>query len=115
MATETHTIKIGKSTKNEIKQISSLLQECTWLSKEMKFKNLENIDFEGFEILNHFDKNNAEDFLESLVKAISNLFYEKAIMNLYTLLDNCADKDLDYLDFNPEIKKGLELLEQSAG
>ena len=114
MEKTTHTIKVGKSTENEIKEISSLLQECTWLSKEMRFKELANIDFEGFEILNKFDESNAEDFLQSLVDRISRLFYEKAIMNLYVLLDNCADKDLDYLDFNPEIKKGLELLEQSV-
>ena len=31
--------------------------------------------------------------------------------NLETLLDNCADKSLDYLDFNSNIKAGQEAIE----
>jgi hypothetical protein len=35
----------------------------------------------------------------------------RIIFGFTTLLDNCADPDLDYLDFNKDIKAGFELLE----
>lgn len=39
------------------------------------------------------------------------MHHQKVLFNLTTLIDNCADKTLDHLDFNPRIKAGLEMLE----
>ncbi|WP_333862585.1 hypothetical protein [Sphingobacterium sp.] len=50
-------------------------------------------------------------FLQRICELISSVPIELFTSNLYTLLDNCASES-DKLDFNNDIKKGLELLEQ---
>lgn len=39
--------------------------------------------------------------------------YPRVVFGYRTLYENCSDQNLDYHDFNPDIKKGLELLESS--
>ena len=41
-----------------------------------------------------------------------NLFYERVLTNCQVLLDNCADPNERTLEFSPNIKRGLELLEE---
>lgn len=50
-------------------------------------------------------------FLQGICELISSVPIELFTANLYTLLDNCASES-DTLDFNDDIKKGLELLEK---
>ena len=62
-------------------------------------------------MLKDFNQKDASEFLFSVVNEIKALYHEKAMWNLETLLDNCADKSLDYLDFNSNIKAGQEAIE----
>jgi len=75
--------------------------------------------FECIDSLNElFEKSDDFDFLTSSDEYIKNLdeikekFREiqwvKFILGYQVLVDNCCDKKLSYLEFNPEIKKALE-------
>ena len=104
-------MKLAKSQPNEIQHIKKFLKECGWLKDELKHNELEDVNFSEFELLKDFNKKNASEFLFSVVNEIKALHHEKAMWNLETLLDNCSDKSLDYLDFNPEIKTGFYAIE----
>ena len=106
-----NTMKLAISTEKEIDSINNFLRECSWLSDEFKRSDFEDLDFEEFEIFKNFDKDDASAFLSNLVRHTKNIFWEKMIFNLQTLLDNCADKSLDFLDFNAEIKRGFKAVE----
>ena len=104
-------MKLAKSQPNEIQHIKNFLKECGWLKDELKHTELEDVDFSEFELLKDFNQKDASEFLFSVVNEIKALYHEKAMWNLETLLDNCADKSLDYLDFNSNIKAGQEAIE----
>lgn len=104
-------MKLAISRPEEIKHIRTFLNECSWLKDELKYNELEDIDFLNFELLKNFDKTSAKSFLFSMVNEIKALYYEKALWNLETLLENCADKNLDYLYLNSEIRAGQEAIE----
>lgn len=90
------------------------LNEVEWLSKELKNTDFEDVDFSEFDIMSKFDKSNPSAFLTDLVRHISAVHFQRILWNCSTLLDNCADPDLSHLDFNKDIKVGLELLEKST-
>ena len=102
-------MRVGKTNEKEIKSVSDFLNELSWLSDSINFTNLEDIDFTDFEILSKFDKTNAEEFIESLAKYAKNLFYERVLINCSVLLENCADPNLSYLDFSPDLKQLIEV------
>lgn len=104
-------MQLAISREKEINDINDFLRECSWLSDEFKRSDFEDLDFEEFELFQKFDKKDPAGFLSDLVRHAKNLYWEKAIFNLQTLLDNCADKTLDHLDFNVEIKRGFAAVE----
>lgn len=104
-------MKLAKTSHEEIDTLFNVLNEVGWLHKELKHTDFEDIDFSEFEILSKFDKN-PEDFLKELVRHLASINFQRIIWNCRTLLDNCADPNLSHLDFSPEIKAGLELLEK---
>lgn len=104
-------MRLSISQPNEIHHIKNFLKECGWLKDELKHTELEDVDFSEFELLKDFNQKDASEFLFSVVNEIKALYHEKAMWNLETLLDNCADKSLDYLDFNSDIKAGQEAIE----
>lgn len=110
-------MKLQKITEERISGISDFLNELSWLSQRMSCDDLESIDLdEDFPILNELMKRSNKD-AESLLEAICHhvdrhLFYEQALFNLETLIDNCADPNNEVLDFNSDIKKGFELLHE---
>ena len=59
----------------------------------------------------HFTNRNSdvtEKFLDRLIDTIKDFDLLKIISGYQVLSDNCCDKELSYLEFNPEIKKALE-------
>lgn len=104
-------MKLAISREKEINDINDFLKECSWLSDKFKISDFEDMDWEEFEIFKKYDTKDVEGFLSDLVSHAKSLFWEKAIWNLQTLLENCSDKTLDHLDFSPEIKKGFEAVE----
>jgi hypothetical protein len=104
-------MKLAIARQTEIDHIKTFLKECGWLKDELKHTELEDVDFSEFELLKDFNKKDASEFLFSVVNEIKALYHEKAMWNLEVLIDNCADKTLDHLDFNPEIKAGQKAIE----
>lgn len=105
-------MKLAKASEEEIQRLSDILSEIEWMHKDLKGYDFEYLDFTEYEILSKFDRSSPEKFLEDLVRNLSAIHFQRILFNLTTLLENCADPDLDYLDFNKNIKQGLELLEK---
>lgn len=106
-------LKLAKTSQAEIERLLDALNEVEWLAKELTRSHLSNIEFDGeyYPMLSKFDKNDSEMFLEQLARHLSGIHFKRILWNALTLLENCADPDLDTLDFNKDIKRGLELLE----
>lgn len=104
-------MQISKTSHEQIKTVSDFLHELSWLNDDLKNKAFNYLDLSEYTILKDFDTNDCEEFLHSVCFHAKQLFYEKVLMNCATMLDNCADPNLEVLDFNPEIKAGFEAIE----
>ncbi len=111
MAKVTRSLRIARVTETEISNLRNLLNDLQNLFGELNMLNLNEIVIDKYETLKYLDENDSESFLRGVCFAISNSNFEKTLFNLVILLDNCADLNLEYLDFNKDIKRGLELLE----
>lgn len=110
-------MKLAITSSKEIMSLLTYLNELEGLYKyDFKNNHLINCDLSEFEILKKFEKNCPEEFLEDVLKYLSNIHFQRILWNANTLLINCADLSKDTLDFNSDITRGLELLElQKAG
>lgn len=104
-------MRVSKTTQDEISELSHFMNELGWLYDDLKISDFDQISFGDYEIFNGFDNTDPERFLLDLLRYARQIPYSKILMNCSTLLDNCADPELDHLDFNSDIKRGLELLE----
>lgn len=112
MATETKGMKLAITSSDEIYSLMKFLNELEDLHKyELQHKYLKNVDLSDFEILKNFDSTDPEQFLSDVLRHLSNIHFQRILWNADTMLKNCADLEKDTLDFHPDIKKGLELLE----
>lgn len=109
-----HTLKVARATDKEIKQVNDLLNELEYIGKYYRSEEVVDVVKENkdeFEVLSTFDLSDSEEFLRSICNYVYGIRHSCVIFNLWTLMDNCADKNLDTLDFNPTLKRGLELVE----
>ncbi len=113
MATARKRIKLVKTNKVEIENLLQVLNEIEAIYNELNYYSFENLDLSDYEILNTFRKESLEDFIEDLFHHISNIHFQRILWNSLTMLENCTDPDQDTLEFHPDIKQGLELLEKS--
>ena len=105
-------MKVTKTNQEEITRLNSLLNEIEWVSKDLRSGySFSDIEWEGYESLEELPKDNSEDFLEVLCHKISGNHFQRILFNCSTLLENCADKNSDTLDFNPKIKLGFEAID----
>ena len=117
MPTETRTMKLAVTNETEIEQLKDLCSQIEEFGKELRTYNYEDIDLtedkDYYTILYPIWKgsDSIEEFMESVFKEFDAVHHSRILFNLSTLLDNCADKNLSHLDFNPEIKKGFEAIE----
>ncbi|WP_313265118.1 hypothetical protein [Sphingobacterium sp.] len=106
-------ITVGRATHDEIKELGQLLQEISWLPEA--FENGKIIDSfeEDFPIISRGinPQSTPQELLIYVCRKIASMPTEKLLINLATLLDNCADLSSETLEFAAEIKAGLELLE----
>lgn len=119
MATKAYSVKLSKTNEQEISKLSELLNEIEQISKHCDFDDYD--DFKS-EVLEHEDfysvsskyvkeYDDYKGFWLVMMKHLSSIHFQRILMNCSTMLDNCADPNLSHLDFKPDIKKGLELLE----
>ncbi|MDY3362594.1 hypothetical protein PG623_01125 [Riemerella anatipestifer] len=102
-------MKVTKTTKEEISKLNLLLNEIEWLSKDFRSgMDFSNLEWEGYERLEELPKDDAEEFLKVLCHKIAGNHFQRVLMNCSVLLENCADKNEETLEFNPEIKLGFE-------
>lgn len=106
-------MKVAKATEKEIYELQALLNEMDWLASELSYCYLGDIDWDNYEILSkmNIDKDDeffAENLLTKICKRMTEIHHAKILLNLITLLDNCADKNCDVLEFNPDIKKAID-------
>lgn len=105
-------MRVAKTNEEEITRLNTLLQEIEWLSKDFRSGNdFAYINWDDFEKLQDLPRTDVEDFLKVLCHKIAGNHFGRILMNCITLLENCADKNLDYLDYNPQIKAGFEAFE----
>lgn len=106
-------MKLAITNTNEILSLLRILNELEDLHKhELQHKYLKDVDLSQFEILKNFDNSDPEQFLSEVLRHLSNIHFQRILWNADTLLNHCADLEQDTLDYHPNIKKGLELLEQ---
>jgi hypothetical protein len=106
-------MKVAKTNDEEISRLNALLNEVEWLSKEFRSGcDFSDINWEDYEQLSKLPKDDSEEFLKVLCHKIAGNHFQRILFNCSTLLDNCANPNLDHLDFNSDIKAGLELLEK---
>lgn len=105
-------MKLAKTNHEEIDDLFNILNEIEWLHKELKQTDFDDVDFSDFDVLRTFNRHNTDVFLTDLVNRLSSIHFQRILWNCRTLLDNCADPNLSTLDFNPDIKAGLDLLEK---
>lgn len=112
MATKTVGMKLAITSEEEILSLLRILNELESLWKyDLQQSYLKDIDLSEYEILKGFDKSDPEEFLSDLLKYLYEIHHSRILWNCDTMLKNCADLELDHLDFNPDIKRGLELVE----
>lgn len=116
-------MKVAKTSTEEILSLLRPLNELEWLHKELQRKDFENVEWEDYEILGTMGTNASRGldlaterdpvfFIEDLVRHLSKIHFQRILLNCDTLLNHCADPDAETLEFNADIKKGLELLRE---
>lgn len=112
----THTMKVGKTNPKEIATLFKVLNELEWLHKELMHFDFEGIEWNNYEVLSKFGQNGPDEerdlqrFIEDLAAHVSGIHFQRILTNCETLLDNCADPDQRTLEFNADIREGLEML-----
>lgn len=105
-------MKVARATKEEIDSMWSLLNELSSMSRYFIFGE-EGIDQinngDEFPTLKSFEAEDFEELFEKMCDHIHHMRYEVVLINLMTLLDNCADPEADTLEFNKELTEALEL------
>ena len=106
-------MKLAITNEKEIMSLFDILKEIESIDKYNE--NALDLNTDEYPILSELDNTNEEYFLYELINRLSSIHFYRILWNLLVLLENCADLTKDTLDFNPDIKKGLELLEKTEG
>lgn len=110
-------MKVAKTNTDEILSLMRLLNEVEMLHKDLRLYNLDSIEWDEYDELSKMGQCdddgefNAERFVEDLARAFSNIHFQRILMNCDVLLQHCAHPDETTLEYNPNIAKGLELLQ----
>lgn len=112
-------MKLAITNKEEIQELRALLNEMSEFYKYERHlyrEDLSDFDFkEGqYDILRKIKDQSdlmLADFTVNIFKSVYETGHSRILWNLDALLDNCADKTLDHLDFNPKIKAAFRALE----
>lgn len=108
-------MKLAKTSPEEISSLNKVLNELEWLRDELSrgSGNIEDVDLEDYEVIGtHIRMDSFEHAFNDLVKYLAGIHFQRILTNCQTMLDHCADPDQDTLEFNPDITKGLELLQR---
>lgn len=104
-------MKITKITTSQIQFLREVLEEIDDLAGMIFMFGIGENQFEEYKHLGQFKISNADHALEAICQLVSKSHYDLAIDNLNTLLDNCADRDSDTLEFCPKISEANQVIE----
>jgi hypothetical protein len=107
-------MRLARAKEEEIFQLRDFLSEIEEFGNNESYGDFYEVDWENYEVLSKINHKSPEDFIIGISDYLSKIHYRKILFNCSTLLENCADLELDYLDFNKDIKKGLELLGENS-
>ena len=112
-------MKLALATEKEYDKLWAYMRELKDLTEQIhnQLHHWDNLDVlkldEGdFPVLSKFSTNNTLQFICNLCDEFEALNFAKVMFNAVTIFQNCADENQDVLDFKPNIKNGLELLEE---
>ena len=119
MPTKTHHMKLAKTNQKEIDSLLDILNELESIRKYHYVHEYDDMideideNKESFPILSGITDNKdlPQEFWMKVINQLTSIHFQRILLNCMTLIENCADPDKSHLDFNPDIKKGLELLE----
>ncbi|MEH0154007.1 hypothetical protein V6R21_07645 [Limibacter armeniacum] len=110
-------MKIAITSEKEIFTLNDFLTELENLKDELYYHDFDRLELdESFKVLSKIkaSSEDAEEFLKKICDKIDEIPFTKILFNCVTMLQNCADLTQTTLDFHPNIKKGLELLERQT-
>jgi hypothetical protein len=110
-------MKVSRTNEDEILELSRLCSELEEFYKAYTYERFEDIemteeDEEYFKNLYPLWKqsDSTDRFLMGILRKFNYIRHQRILTNCSVLLDNCADMELSYLDFKPELKQGTEAL-----
>lgn len=109
-------MKLIKATKDDIKEVFEILTEFEKFNKKALRHCLENVssspkDWPTLDsVLQQSD--NAEEAIQLISEKIASIPWLKCMLNLGTLLNNCADPNEETLALKPEIKQALDYVQR---
>jgi len=107
-------LTVARATDEEISRVNDLLNELAAIHRYYGYDNYYDAITENeneFPVLSKIATDDHGAFVYNLCRLIDNMRYEVVIFNLSVLMDNCAKKDSDILEFNNEITEAMALLE----
>ena len=104
-------MKISKTNEDEIYKLNTILCSLGQLSGEF-YEEIPDISWDDHDQVKDLVESDPRKLISLLCNALQEVNYSRILMNAVTMLSNCADPDLDHLDFNKDIKEGLDLLEK---
>lgn len=105
-------LKLAKATEQEINAVHGIFQELDNLSGYYDPRDYVLENLEDFPVLYELVGGSNMEFIQNICQHVSDIRWQVVMLNLHTLMENCADPCLDTLDFKPSIKKGLQLFNE---
>ena len=112
-------MKLAKTNEGEIAKLSAVLNELEQITQHCNHEDYEDFkseiqgDEEFFPVSAKYVKehDSFQSFWMTMMRHLCSIHFQRILWNCSSLLENCADPNMSHLDFKPDIKKGLELLE----
>lgn len=108
-------LRLATATKEDIENLTLLYHILETLARYQatSFKDFEHYPEKDKKLIAQFFNEEGEIDSDTLIEELYELghgFY-RVILGFQTLYENCADKNLDYIDFNEKIKSNFEIVE----
>lgn len=104
-------MRIAKTSIEEIQSLRNVLSDIETFYLRDSDSDIEEIeDIEQYPVLSTFDRRDYKSLFVDLAEWIASIPHSKILWNCQTMLEQCADPALSYLEYNEDIRAGLELL-----
>lgn len=104
-------MKVCRASSEEIKRLNDFLNELEHHGRYSHFYEIKDTieeSPEDFPIISRFSREDPNEFINDVCNFLARNRWEVVIFNLQVLLDNCADLNVENLEFKPEIARALD-------